>query len=235
MIHKTFTPLLRNGQVLPLDLAPTLLHRFSSREGYETEPQVVASLKGLRAHHDGHQKQIVVGVITNSDDRVPDILSSLGFNVSPLRYGTKLDTAIVAETQRPHDIDFHCMSYDVGVEKPDKRIFEAAEFMLAQVVEAREGQSPSESKLDEGSSWQKLYVGDEFAKDIVGAQNAGWKSVLLQAQGEGESQHSEAPRIEDHSGASFDELFRDHTYATVHSIQNVIAWVRGERQNTDGR
>jgi FMN phosphatase YigB (HAD superfamily) len=241
VIHRTFTPLLRDGEVLHPDLAPTLLHRFSSREGYKAEPQVVASVKALRAEHDGCKKsdwfeQIVVGVITNSDDRVPDILSSLGFDVSPLRYGTAFDLATVAETQRSHDIDFHCMSYDVGVEKPDKRVFEAAEMMLAQVLETREGRGPDEPLADAAASWKKLYVGDEFAKDVVGAQNAGWKSILLVAKdgSENAGQHIDVPTIEESSGTSFKELFRDHSYATATSIQNVVSWIRGE-ERTPGR
>ena len=76
---------------------------------------------------------MAVGVITNSDPRVPDVLSSLGLRVSPVRWGTKTeDPASVAS--RDYEIDFSVMSYDVGHEKPDRRIFEAAEEMFRQKV-----------------------------------------------------------------------------------------------------
>ncbi|KAM6512074.1 hypothetical protein FALCPG4_017061 [Fusarium falciforme] len=64
------------------------------------------------------------------------------------------------------------MSYDVGVEKPDTLIFEAAELMLAQGIAIREGKSPSEVKADIETS-RMVYVGDEYKKDVVGATNAG--------------------------------------------------------------
>ena len=84
-----------------------------------------------------------------------------------------------------YDIDFTVMSYDVGYEKPDKRIFEAAEGLLA-TLPAAAG--------TETSSWDKLYVGDEYEKDVVGARNAGWSSVLLSESGsiEGELPDAEA-------------------------------------------
>ncbi|KAJ4172977.1 hypothetical protein NW754_003183 [Fusarium falciforme] len=64
------------------------------------------------------------------------------------------------------------MSYDVGVEKPDTLIFEAAELMLAQVIAIREGKSPREVKADI-ETWRRVYVGDVYKKDVVGATNAG--------------------------------------------------------------
>ncbi|QPC60097.1 hypothetical protein HYE67_002328 [Fusarium culmorum] len=184
VIHNTFTPLLKDGQALPQDLAPRLLHRFASREGYETEEGLVDALKGLKSNSSRHYHQLVVGVITNSDDRIPSILSSLGLTVSPLRYGTQSD-ANQTETNT-YDIDFHCMSYDVGVEKPDKRIFNTAEYMLAQIISARSGRSLNESKSEVGT-WQKVYVGDDYSKDVVGSTNAGWNPVLLDPKDECDS------------------------------------------------
>ena len=29
------------------------------------------------------------------------------------------------------------------------------------------------------TEWLKVYVGDEYAKDVVGARSAGWKVILL--------------------------------------------------------
>ncbi|KAM5357698.1 hypothetical protein ACJZ2D_015999 [Fusarium nematophilum] len=220
VIHNTFTPLIKD-QVLPKDLAPMLLHRFSSKAGYEAEPNLVSALKAFRRQQARKRyERIVIGVVTNSDDRVPSILSSFGLNVSPLRYGTEVNSNAVAEDH--HDIDFHCMSYDVGVEKPDKLIFEAAELMLAQVIAIREGKSPSEVKADI-ETWRKVYVGDEYKKDVVGATNAGWNPVLLDS----EEQSPDIPRLEESRSETIDGVFKENAVARVQSIQNLATWLTG--------
>ncbi|XEV02295.1 hypothetical protein FSHL1_007582 [Fusarium sambucinum] len=237
VIHNTFTPLLKDGQTLPQDLAPKLLHRFASREGYGTETGLIDAFKGLKGSPSRHYDQLVVGVITNSDDRIPSILSSLGLSVSPLRYGTDSDGNITKNNI--YDIDFHCMSYDVDVEKPDKRIFSAAESMLAQIISAHSGRNLDESKA-ELSGWRKVYVGDDYSKDVIGSTNAGWKPVLLDPKDdcesvsdlkrwrfspEGESQ-KKACRIEDNPTETVEGLFKGHDFATVHSVGNLLSWLK---------
>ncbi|KAH8807324.1 hypothetical protein F5884DRAFT_844368 [Xylogone sp. PMI_703] len=184
VIRKTFTPRTNSGQVLHMDLAPKLLHRFSSSEGYDTEPNLATALKLLKYHNpQRHFDRIVIGV----------------------------------------NIDFHCMSYDAGVEKPDKLIFNAAELMLTQII-ARDGKSLAEAKADI-ETWQKVYVGDEYAKDVVGAINAGWNPVLLDAD-----EHSaNIPRLEDQSTQTLDDLFKEHAVVRVRSIQNLATWFTSER------
>ena len=71
--------------------------------------------------------------------------------------------------QGPYDIDMHCMSYDVGHAKPDRRIFNAAAGLARTLV-------PSTEK---GNAWVKVYVGDEFGADVVGGLRAGWNAVLV--------------------------------------------------------
>ncbi|GAB1313788.1 hypothetical protein MFIFM68171_03998 [Madurella fahalii] len=181
VIHKTFQPLAGHERALPRELAPRLLHRFASDEGYVPAAGVQPLLQSLKRHqpYAARSYRIVVGVITNSDDRVPNILSSLGFDVSPLRFGCPFDTATIVGKQ--YDIDLHCMSYDVGFAKPDRRIFEAAETMAKKIVAL---QSETDYSLEDGSEpqddvpWLKLYVGDEFKTDVIGAWGAGWNSVL---------------------------------------------------------
>ncbi|RGP60525.1 putative hydrolase protein [Fusarium sporotrichioides] len=239
VIHNTFTPLLKNGQALPQDLAPKLLHRFASKDGYETEHDLIKTFKNLKSNTSRHYDQLVVGVITNSDDRIPSILSSLGLNVSPLRYGT--DSEARKTKHDTYDIDFHCMSYDVGVEKPDKRIFDAAEFMLAQIISARGGRSLDESK-SEVDDWQRVYVGDDYAKDVIGSTNAGWNPVLLDPKDECESiadlkrwrsspddeSQKKACRIEDHPTETLEGLFKGYDFATIHSLGNLLSWLKNE-------
>jgi FMN phosphatase YigB (HAD superfamily) len=223
VIHKTFTPLIKKDQVLPKNLAPRLLHRFSSHEGYEAEPNLKSSLKALRSQR--HFDNIVIGVITNSDDRVPSVLSSFGLNVSPLRYGMEVKDPPSALASRHYDIDFHCMSYDVGVEKPDKLIFTAAERMLARVLSLRDGKSHIDAdEADVDETWRKVYVGDDYAKDVVGAVNAGWNPVLF---GTAEQAPSNVPRLEDYPDRTLDDMFREHAVTRVDSLQNLARWFVG--------
>lgn len=213
---------MRNGQPLPRQLAPALLHRFATKDAYDTEPNLISALKSLRRKKSQlHFDKVVIGVVTNSDDRVPSILSSLGLDVSPLRYGTEVDPEEVAG--QDYDIDFHCMSYDVGVEKPDKLMFNAAELMLAEIIAVRNGKSPAEARVDT-DSWHKIHVGDEHAKDVVGAANAGWNSVLL----DGEEEAATLPRLEDHPNHTLDGLYKKNHVFKVDSLQNLITWLTND-------
>jgi beta-phosphoglucomutase-like phosphatase (HAD superfamily) len=104
---------------------------------------------------------ITVGVITNSDDRIPGILSSLGLNVGSPRHGMGLSSQ---NSNSEEDINFVVMSYDVGHEKPAREIFDAARALA--------GASPTQG------NWC-LHVGDDLDKDYKGAKAADWESVLL--------------------------------------------------------
>ncbi|KAF4948723.1 hypothetical protein FSARC_13659 [Fusarium sarcochroum] len=242
VIHDTFTSLAKDEKPLPKDLAPKLLHRFASREGYDTEPGLVEALKRLKRNPSRHFDSLVVGVVTNSDDRIPSILSSLGLDVSPLRYGTESDLNEIKE--KTYDVDFHCMSYDVGVEKPDKRIFNAAELMLAQIISSRNEKSLSDAKAD-AESWQKVYVGDDYSKDVIGSINAGWSPVLLDPKDECDSiadlkrwrssptedSKQKTCKIEDYPSQTLGGLFKEHDVATVHSLRNLISWLTTQPSN----
>ncbi|MCC6129656.1 MAG: HAD-IA family hydrolase [Acidobacteria bacterium] len=59
------------------------------------------------------------------------------------------------------------LSEDVGVMKPDRRIFDAA----AEAASAANGV-------------RKVYVGDSFEHDVLGAKAAGWLPVLYDPRGE---------------------------------------------------
>ncbi|KAM6480245.1 hypothetical protein HDV62DRAFT_105848 [Trichoderma sp. SZMC 28011] len=224
VIHKTFTPLIRSDQALPPSLVPKLMHRFSSSEGYDAQHDLVPALRALR-----HEKslqgfdKVVIGVVTNSDDRVPSILSSFGLNVSPARFGSE-DQMDVNHEDR-YDIDFHCMSYDVGVEKPDTRIFNAAELMLSRIIAARHGKAPAEADLQ---SWQKVYVGDEYAKDVVGSTDAGWNPVLLDVAGTS----TQVTSLEDCPPQALQDLFKQHAVVRVRSIRALASWFTGREWET---
>ena len=166
---------------MPDELAPKLLHRFWSNEGYTLFPDVLHLLRSLHDHSKIRKDQLVVGVISNSDHRVPDVLGSLGVRVSPLIYGQPSTTN--QQKGEDYDIDFTLMSYDVGHEKPDKRIFAAAAEMLVQSFGASRTDGEAAPNIDE---WDKIYVGDEYESDVVGAVDAGWKAVLIDRDNPGQ-------------------------------------------------
>ncbi|KAK0286392.1 hypothetical protein LTR35_004827 [Friedmanniomyces endolithicus] len=175
IIQNTFHTLVGPSPTLTHHLAPALLYRFSSEEAYILLPDVLPLLQDLRTHPPHGIDRIAVGVITNSDDRVPSVLTSLGLRVSPWTYGSG-GVKARAPVGEVYDVDFTVMSYDVGFEKPDRRVFGAAEEMLASLPVAA-GTEPV--------SWVKVFVGDECEKDVVGAREAGWCGVLLREAASG--------------------------------------------------
>lgn len=231
MIRKTFTPLVGAGVALPADLAPRLLRRFASIEGYDAEPTLRAALgllRRARARDPARRRygDLVVGVVTNSDDRVPDILASAGLRVSPLRYGAAGDAAAAAlgDRRSAYDIDFHCMSYDVGAAKPDARIFAAAEHMLARVLAARAAPgSPDDGAAADPATWRKVYVGDEYDKDVAGAAAAGWSPILLDA----DNQAVDVPEIRSATAGSLDRVLQEQPVSRIRSLQALASWLTG--------
>ena len=112
----------------------------------------------------------IIGVITNSDDRVPSVLSSLGLEVGRRRYGLAGE-ALDPRSNMEDDVDFVVMSYDVGYEKPSRDIFDAAK----QLVRSNWGSLNQEDRF--------IHIGDDLKKDFEGAERAGWESVLLDRDG----------------------------------------------------
>lgn len=104
-------------------------------------------------------------MITNSDPRVISVLNSLGvgvrsYDLAPLNYHqTKEHKAL---------LDFVMLSYDVGYEKPDIGIFNAARMAGHHTIS------------DSGTgAWRYVHVGDDLVKDYQGAESAGWKGILV--------------------------------------------------------
>ncbi|KAI9832912.1 MAG: hypothetical protein M1819_003942 [Sarea resinae] len=196
IIKSTFRPFLREGQQLPERLVPELLRRFSTSEGYDIYPDVIPFLRMIRNTKQNPNASMnwpwdltVVGVITNTDNRVPGVLRSLGLEVGPRMIGQS-----GSRTQKAHvdeDISFVTLSYDVGAEKPDQRIFDAAKTLLQETLDS-EGLAASAGKHDgeqysgpslDAEDFVHLFVGDDLEKDILGAQAAGWNGVLVDRKG----------------------------------------------------
>lgn len=181
-------------------------------------PDVPLVLRGVRNLQSLRYDRVVVGVITNSDDRVPDILASLGVKVGPWRCGQALKE--VDDGKGNWDVDFAVMSYDAGFEKPDRRIFDAA----VKMVEAIRGSEEAGDKGTDSSSWEKVYVGDEHAKDVVGAKDAGWNAVLI-ADGEIGAGKGVEWRDEDRPGTLVD-LFQTSRAVGFKSLTKLAEWLR---------
>lgn len=194
-----------------------MLHRFWSNEGYILFPDVQPLLQTLRNHYKANNGRIVVGVITNSDPRVPDVLSSLGLKVGQLRYDSAAD--IGKSPTAEYDIDFTVMSYDVGHEKPDRRIFEAAEKLLATTLKAeREDAQPADIE-----EWLKVYVGDEYEKDVVGAVGAQWNAVLIDR--DAATHRADVQWLDDHEPGGSEGLFASSKAVGFNSLAKLAAWL----------
>ena len=125
-----------------------------------------------------------VGVLSNSDDRIPLILSDLGLAVGKFRYHAD-NNAPRPDANCPDDIDFVALSYDIGHEKPSTEAFEAARRLGTHVAEDVE---------------QLFHVGDDVEKDVGGAKAAGWNGILLDRQRSGNNENgriSHLPELEE--------------------------------------
>lgn len=176
MINSTFKQWLEPGRDVPKSLVDELLRRYSTKEGYDIFPDVLPFFQTLRTKSSTNGakpwpwNKIVVGIITNSDDRVPGILQSFGLKIGPRRVGTPDERT--ADAASEDDISFVVLSYDVGVEKPQRGIFDAAVKSFEETLVSRGDESGV-------GDWEKLYVGDSLEHDVVGANRAGWKALRL--------------------------------------------------------
>ncbi|HEX3527451.1 MAG TPA: HAD-IA family hydrolase [Thermoanaerobaculia bacterium] len=131
--------------------AAELFYRFATPEAWEVFPEVPAVLARLRA------RGLRLAVVSNWDPRLPDLLESLGLARS---------------------FDAIVYSSEVGVEKPDPRIFLSALGRL---------------KVEPAAA---LHVGDGKVEDAEGAAAAGLHALLLDRRrgvGKGGDLHDLAP------------------------------------------
>jgi FMN phosphatase YigB (HAD superfamily) len=176
VINNTFRRWLKPGEDVPQALVDDLLQRYSTKEGYDIYPDVIPFFRKLqsrpssKAEKSWPWERTIVGIITNSDDRVPGILSSFGLKIGPRRVDTPDQRK--AEAALEDDISFVVLSYDVGVSKPDSAIFDAAINSLKETLGGR----GDELRVED---FEKVYVGDEMQNDYFGAQNAGWQALFL--------------------------------------------------------
>lgn len=215
------------GQDVPKPLVDELLRRFSTKEGYDIFPDVLPFFKMLRTRSSTNDAEIwpwnktVVGIITNSDNRVPGILESFGLKVGPRRVGAPDEREAHAALE--DDIGFVVLSYDVGVEKPQRAIFDAAYNSFQETLASRGDKSNPQD-------WEKLYIGDSLKHDVVGANQAGWKALRLDRQDQDQdSRISKGIRVtQEHvktGNGSYDiEVYTIKDLEALHSIDPTKRW-----------
>ncbi|KAF3390371.1 hypothetical protein F1880_009199 [Penicillium rolfsii] len=195
---------------LPSGMVETLLNRFAGDEGYTLYDDVrpfFARMRELRASSDTSPfDRIVLGVISNSDDRVPGVLKSLGLRVgdtradedrssmelpgfeergsSPKSQPRDPNTTLENKAQSHTDLDLVITSYEAGEEKPNKLIFDVAKRQARLLVRSdAHTHDSTPAGLAELDDWTCVHIGDDYNKDYVGATSAGWQSYLLERNG----------------------------------------------------
>lgn len=103
---------------------------------------------------------------------MPSILSSFGLQVGLWRHGNVHHASVKAED----DINFVMLSYDVGSEKPDSKIFDSTKQMV-----------PGQERF--------LHVGDDLQKDYYAAKRAGWEGFLMDREAKSQGKVGALPRI----------------------------------------
>ncbi|KAL1958535.1 hypothetical protein VTO42DRAFT_4399 [Malbranchea cinnamomea] len=182
---------------VPEELVQSLIERFNGAEGYSLYPDAGGFFERLRKWKEskrriredievrGNGKQfdwIVVGILSNSDDRVASILTSFGLRVGTAWAdgGELLDiTGKQIPSDGHYDVDFIVTSYEAGHEKPHKGIFEVAEKRAREHLLTTESDSHYPRFFREQTSWSYVHVGDDYEQDYQGAINAGWDCYLL--------------------------------------------------------
>lgn len=121
------------------ELGRMVYEEFGNARWWAAYPDVVPGLSRLKA------SGLALGMISNWDSRLPDICHELGLSGY---------------------FDFVISSANVGLHKPDPRIFEAA--LRRAGVEAADA----------------CHVGDHYYADVLGARSVGLTPVLIDRSGE---------------------------------------------------
>ncbi|CAG7924814.1 unnamed protein product [Penicillium olsonii] len=178
---------------LPPGMVQTLLDRFACEEGYALFDDVIPFFNRMRELRSSsrHFDRVVLGVVSNSDDRVPAVLKALGLQVGDLRADQDLSSMELPGFEQRNgsnearsgdhshnDLDFVITSYEAGEGKPNRLIFDIAQ-RQARLVPSTHDQAQGSFTPDETKEWVCVHVGDEYEKDYCAAINAGWRSYLI--------------------------------------------------------
>lgn len=149
LVNHSFKAVSGNRE-LPPDLANATYQHFSSQAAYQLYPDVrpfFQMLKHIRS--DRSNPQVYVGVVSNSDPRISNVMKSLGLKIG-VRPAVNAEEAAQAGKKaaregkdisdvyklrnlydESNDLDFVVTSYEAGHAKPHKEIFSSADFRAA--------------------------------------------------------------------------------------------------------
>ncbi|CED84819.1 Predicted hydrolase (HAD superfamily) [Phaffia rhodozyma] len=198
-------------------LAPRLIDRFSSSEGYRSFDDTIPCLTALS------QMGVRTGVLSNADDRILMVLDSL--SISPLLSSPPT------------------LNYTSGYSKPDARIFH---FAIDQARAGRplvssgyEGtgaganphsgwagvaETDGEDTLKDLKPEEVLMVGDELEADYKGSLEAGLRSLLIRRPTEpSDGAHRSLPA---HESAELERLGLGSDSGVIDSLDGAIDFVR---------
>ncbi|KAL4781482.1 hypothetical protein BJX76DRAFT_14665 [Aspergillus varians] len=200
---------------IPDALIQDLLDRFAGARGYTLYDDVGPFFRELRAQQQkGGQRRrnVVVGVVSNSDDRISSVLESLGVSVRDARAGEEKtrcgrdlpgfeeerekrtqakDRSGPLQSPEQKDIDFILTSYQVGAEKPDPLVWDVA---MRTALRLHAETDPGGDAGGNGG-WERIHVGDDYGKDYRGATDAGWNAYYLPRDTEAAAQAPEGTRM----------------------------------------
>lgn len=162
----------------------------------------------------GPFERVIIGVLSNSDDRISVVLESLGVSVGSYRadqdvtsgrlpgfegrgdFRSRLNQSRMEDGSGDGngngsrtDIDLVITSYEAGEEKPDPLIFRVAERQAERVLldwDSSSVASTSASVAGAGE-WTRIHIGDDLEKDFRAALRAGWDAFYLPRDGDGVS------------------------------------------------
>ncbi|KAJ5182566.1 hypothetical protein N7492_000182 [Penicillium capsulatum] len=180
----------------PPGMADILLNRFAGHGGYALFEDVLpffARMRELRSFPTQNFDRIFLGVVSNSDDRVPAVLKALGLRVGDLRADQDLSSMELPGFEQrggsnftesrsapsPVDLDLVITSYEAGEAKPNRLIFDVAKRQARLLSERHAHEQELTPEMDETDDWVCVHVGDEYARDYRAAIDAGWQSYLI--------------------------------------------------------
>ncbi|CRG91069.1 hypothetical protein PISL3812_08117 [Talaromyces islandicus] len=207
LIKMTFAKVLDDEtKDLPGGMVERLLDVFASNEGYTLYDDVqpfFTHLQNFKRTKSAFE-HVVTGVISNSDDRVPAVLRSLGLSIGNVRADRDRSSMELPgfeqlgveneQNSMPegNNIDMIITSYEAGQEKPHRLIYDVA---------ARQAQKYLSTIIaskfpDDVVEWTRIHIGDDTQKDYIGAINAGWHSLLIPRRTATRDIPKDAKRIE---------------------------------------
>ncbi|KAE8152232.1 hypothetical protein BDV25DRAFT_170644 [Aspergillus avenaceus] len=170
---------------IPDGLIRHLHQRFASSQGYASFEDIepfFSWLRRVKGTGVGPFDRVVVGIVSNSDDRVPAVLKSLGLRVGDCRAdegvssmrlpGYEERTVPGSESGEVNDVDLVVTSYEAGYEKPSPRIFEVTKRQAETLVR-------NDASVGDAGDWTCVHIGDDLKKDFWAAREAGWEGYFL--------------------------------------------------------